>query len=350
MKRLVCPLFLLSAFMPILADAATPSLSSVSGAVSQGQLLTIIGASLTDENVSVFHPFFSGSAYGFEGASPAAVGYTTNTDGSGSTAGYMTDVKLSGNNSIKFHAQGYYGPEGYPNQFIAGGNAYWGTPITNHLYVRQYVRYSLNSGVWPGMGPKMTWYEGTGGIPYDLAPEPTGEAIPSRWRLWASNTYNANNPWGQLENNRWYCVEEHYAPGLAQVWIDGMEIINVDPGFGPNARWADFGMVNGWDTKTSSFNLDQWVDNLAFSTSQRIGCTATVEIADSNTYESATKRYQAPVKLDNGDVMVKADLTGLGAGPYYLFVTNNREERSAAYLLGGTDTTPPASPVNLSVQ
>lgn len=354
MKR-YCHLILAAAFGSAANQlvAATPVISSVSGQIQSGSTLTITGSNLTDENTSHFYSFSQPTSYGFEGTSPSSDGYAFSTGGSGSTAGYDTTIKLSGAKSAKFHAQGYYGPSGYPDQFKAAGNLYFNGTVTTEMWVRQYVRYSLNGGAWPGMGPKMTWYEGSGGTPYDLAPEPTGGPMPSRWRMWASATYNLANPAGQMENGRWYCIEEHIkgtSPRTLEIWVDGTRILNVDQGFGLNARWADFGMVNGWDTKTSAFNLDQWVDNLAVSKNQRVYCSSLVEISDSANYETATKRYQAPLYLSNGSIQIKVDLSSLGTGPYYLFVTNNRQERSQAYPLTAQAPVTLPSPQNLRAQ
>jgi hypothetical protein len=110
--------------------------------------------------------------------------------------------------------------------------------------------------------------------------------------------------------------------------------------------WIEYGIPN-WDGTTGPMNV--WFDRFVYSNS-RIYPSSTVEIGDQSEYATATKVYQEPLFLSDGSVQVKADLTGLGAGPYYLFVTNNRQERSTAYLLGEADTTPPAAPSGLGVQ
>ncbi|MGE5298112.1 MAG: fibronectin type III domain-containing protein, partial [Acidobacteriaceae bacterium] len=62
------------------------------------------------------------------------------------------------------------------------------------------------------------------------------------------------------------------------------------------------------------------------------------------------KRTQALTSVSDGSVGFTADLAGLGSGPYYLFVTNNRQQVSSAYALSGgavSDTVPPSQVASL---
>lgn len=90
----------------------------------------------------------------------------------------------------------------------------------------------------------------------------------------------------------------------------------------------------------SSFSLDNWMDGFVLSSS-RVYPSSIIEISNNATYGQGGVVSQEPVYLSDGSVQIKANLSGLGSGPYYLFVTNNRQETSVAYNLSGTpDTTP----------
>jgi hypothetical protein len=93
-------------------------------------------------------------------------------------------------------------------------------------------------------------------------------------------------------------------------------------------------MINLAETG-SDFDLTNWTDGFTISTS-RIYCSSIIEIGNSSDYATADKVYQEPIYLSDGSVQIKANLTGLGSGPYYLWVTNNQQERSAPYPLSGT--------------
>lgn len=62
------------------------------------------------------------------------------------------------------------------------------------------------------------------------------------------------------------------------------------------------------------------------------------------------KVYQTPTYLSDGSITVTVNLAELGSDTYYLWVTNNRQERSKAYSLSGdSDITAPNAPSGLSV-
>ena len=94
-------------------------------------------------------------------------------------------------------------------------------------------------------------------------------------------------------------------------------------------------MINLGGTGTD-FDLYNWTDGFTISTS-RVYPSSVIEIGNNSTYALSTKVYQAPTALSDTSVAITCDLTGLGAGPYYLWVTNNKQERSDPYdLSGGT--------------
>jgi hypothetical protein len=341
--------------VPTISFATTPTISNVSGTISSGQSLTISGANLMDENKAywVTSPvnFASGSGYGFEGASPKADCYGSgcsgfDTGGGGSSAGYSTTVKLSGNQSANFHIQGQHTPDIDHNP-RAGSHVWFDNPL-NDYYVRGYVRYDLKGGTWPTGYIKMFM----GG--YFFQPN-SGSNLPSQMlTLWGDSDGDlrySNIPNGQMEYGRWYCVEAHRkgtSPGIIETWMDGKQLVSVTTTNGGSTNAPEFGIIN-LDGTTSAFILDHYVDNYAISRTSRIHCSSSIEIGNSSDYAAATKKYQAPLFLSDGSVQIKADLSGLGSGPYYLWVTNNRQERSQAYPLAGGGSGLSA-PTNLRIQ
>jgi hypothetical protein len=105
------------------------------------------------------------------------------------------------------------------------------------------------------------------------------------------------------------------------------------------------GIINACGTN-AAFDLDHWWDGFAASKS-RVGLASMIEIGNSPDYATATRVYQAPQYLSEITSQIKVDLSGLGSGPYYLWVTNNRGERSLPFSLSGSITLPP--PANLRV-
>ena len=84
--------------------------------------------------------------------------------------------------------------------------------------------------------------------------------------------------------------------------------------------------------------------------SSRVYPSSLVEISTSSTYGQGTVNFQEPVFLSDGSVKIKANLDGLGSGPYYLWVTNNGQSRSAVYNLSGGTVATLAPPTNLQVR
>lgn len=64
-----------------------------------------------------------------------------------------------------------------------------------------------------------------------------------------------------------------------------------------------------------------------------MGPASLIEVGDSSNYTTAKKVYQEPIYLSESSSQFKLDLTGLGAGPYYVWVTNNSGQISQPYTL-----------------
>jgi hypothetical protein len=96
------------------------------------------------------------------------------------------------------------------------------------------------------------------------------------------------------------------------------------------------------------FNLTEWIDTLAISAS-RVFCSSIMEIGNNSNYATANKVYQGVNYLSNKSIQITVDLSGLGSEPYYLRISNNRQERSEAYLLGEGGTAAPSPPKGIRI-
>jgi hypothetical protein len=298
---------------------------------------------MVDEDTTNWDPFFStnSDASGFEGTSPSADGYSA-IGPSGGT--YVTDVKLLGSQSMKFHVEG--ASSNCPVDNLLDYNAF-GPEDGNNLdrYYRVYARWNTADDSWPGSHIKMLYAFGGGSNVY-FQPK-AGSSRPTQMIVALSGTsYYSDIPSGQLQNDRWYAMEMRCttnAPYIFQAWVDGIQIFDRTASAGASWQALLFGIPNCCST-TSNFDLDHWTDGIAVSTS-RIYPAAIIEIGDDSNYSTATKLQQVPIYLSDGSVQVKVDLTGLGSGPYYLWVTNNKQERSSYYQLQ-TDLATNPSPAN----
>jgi len=330
-----------------LSYATTPLISSVSGAIQTGQTITISGSNLMSEVKTNWIPMFaSGTAYGFEGSSPTADGYVH-----GSPGVYDATVKLSGSKSYKFSVTGAGSSE------ISSADSFYTSGLSEY-YMRGYCRWDGSS--WPSTYIKMWLTQNYNASPNIYLQPQEGSSFPTQFRLFdiydGSNTYQSI-PSGQLQSGRWYCIELHVNSSTRRVdvWIDGTQIFtNLSKSLTTQQdNDFNFGIVNA-NGLASGQVLTHYEDNLAMSTS-RIYPSSKIEVSNNSTYGSGTVVYQEQVFLSDSSVQVKLNLTGLGSGPYYLWVTNNAQGINSAYQLGSgtnstTDTTAPSTPTGLSVQ
>lgn len=337
MKKLIIMLVAIS--FAATANAAVPTVSSVTGTVATGQELTINGANMVAENNANWLSLFK-TAYGFEGTSPSADGYCS----SGTCDGvYDASVKLSGNKSALFSVSGVSAP--YPNYI----KSYNGISLnTQNFYGRTYFRYTNNTGVWPDNALKFVDIQGTTNAVYI---QPVGSATaPTTFRVVNNGSnYYGGIPGGAIKSDRWYLLEWQYSNSSAtvKVWIDN-QLIMTTPLTATTQNFLVYGIVNAFSTP-SNFALTLRMDNMALSTS-RVYPSSLIEISNSSTYGQGIVNYQEPVFLSDGSVKIKANLDGLGAGPYYLWVTNNGQTRSAVYNLSGGAADSLAAPTNLKVK
>ncbi|MBW4056399.1 MAG: hypothetical protein HIU83_13550 [Proteobacteria bacterium] len=302
----------------------------MSGKINTGEILKITGKNLMQENRSKWRPQFrSATAYGFEGANPRDDGFCS----AGFCMGrYDSDIKLSGGKSAIFSVAGGSGP--YPDYIESfNGISLW----AQNFYGRTYFRYTNNSGVWPDNALKFIDIQGTSNNIYI---QPIGSVTaPDSFRVVDNGkNYYGKIPGGAIKSDRWYLLEWQYSSSNSEVkvWIDNKLIITA-PLTATTQNYIEFGIVNAFSTP-SKFALTLRLDNLAISTT-RLHPSSLIEISNNERYGEGTVRYQEPIYLSDGIIKIKADLAGLGSGPYYLWITNNEQSRSAAQRLGRMDRT-----------
>lgn len=319
--------------------AATPIITNVSGTVAIGQTLTITGSNFIDANTTGrLIPESQGS---FEGANHIADGY----DEPGSPYGNIYDgsVKLLGAQSLTSTIFGEC--DGGPEVNCFGEYLFrYSIPTSNEMYARMYVRFNpAFSTVWATASyAKMLYW-----IPASVYVQPS---IPSPGGLDTmlvkidapSTTLNLPATW---TTERWYAVEArgNSSAGEAQVWVDGVDIGTYSGTFADVMTDPAIGIINANGIPFSGV-FTMWVDGYMLST-QRIYPASTVEVADGSNYSAADKVIQEPFSYADGLSTIKYseaghDLSGtqitLSGVDRYMFITNNKQERSTAYLLSGT--------------
>jgi hypothetical protein len=346
--------FIAVALLPAITLAA-PSISNVSGTISTGQTLIISGTSMVDENFSSGGRVQNQAKSYHNGASLAADGFDD-----GNNASYTTDTYLigSGQHSIKYNANTALGHSDgacmAPNTKVGGDTYFSGFDYANAWY-RIYLKY--DQAALDAMSDPQTyfWKFGIGGrwntgLEY-FQPQPPDL---NRWLLWAAP--NDHSEYATLPRNmeadRWYSLELNIDSinQQATFFWDGVNLGTFSaPGAGASTVFQ-FGIIN------ACINMPAG-DRFLYTTAENVGSSrlyplSIVEIGDSSNYGLAAKVSQQLLDgISDTSMHVKADLSGLGSGPYYLWVTNNRQERSAAYALsGGGDTTSPGAPEGLSVR
>ena len=353
------------------SSATTPTISNVAGTISTGQTITIAGSSMINDNSTNWlrNDEYSGSVLDqtyFTGATGAVDDFGWLVDHSGApnnTSEYDSAVKVMGIQSVKlvdntscYDAQSC-GAISLYGSFTTGST----TRLPSTYYVSAYVRFN---GTYSDYGQK--FYLTVGGTDqFYIQPSCLGDGTARGWAIKDGNWINgagtfdpsANRGSFTWDTNKWHYFEAeidttHYSGDRFTIWIDGIQDTQWTAGghSGALAMYNELGIPN-WDgdplTTVVPFTI--WVTRYIFSSS-RIYPASKIEVGSSSIYGSGNEKWQEPVYLSDGSIHAKLDLAGLGSGPYYLWVTNNRQERSAAYNLSGTsDTTSPAAPGGLTV-
>ncbi len=335
MKKLLAFLFFMGS--TCVAHATTPTISSVSGTIATGQVLTIAGSNMVNENKTTWSSFWTSNsnASGFEGATPSADGFGQ----IGPTGGeYVSDVKLMGNKSMRFHISGASnadttGLENY-NAIVESGS---------DLYIRMYVRIDTIDGTWPTGHVKLIDWQGSSGDQVYFQPA-AGSTLGSMTAVHDSATHTVSG--GSVTTKRWYCFELRWkqtSPYRFTVWRDGVQVYDAIPASIGSMNYLLFGFINAAGT-SSGFSAYYWLDGLSSSTS-RIYPASTIQISGDN---GSTWTTQEPTYLSDSSVIIKTNLPTLSSTSYKLRIINNRQETSASYDLStgslsnpAADTTPP---------
>ena len=348
--------------------AATPTISNVTGTIVTGQTITVTGTNMVNEDRTNWDPFFAAhpNASNFEGIDHLADGYRCldcpwnmwadgipiaykGAPGRIWQPRYVTSPRLMGNQSIRFHVE-----------FIDTNlvNVISNTTFTHSLspagiWFRMYAMWDSNDKNYS----HLKFFDTMGGTQQTYIqpwPDLSGLIVLDHGGM---NSCNPGTIWTQqcnynvaFQKNRWYCIEIHYDT-TPSIWVykDGTLIIRAFQTIFEN--WTTFlmGIINTVIPYAGGY-MDNWWDAFGVSTT-RIYPASTIEISNNSTYGAGTLVYQEPIYLSDGSVQAKLDLSSLGSGPYYLWVTNNKQERSTVYTLGavGPDTTPPAAPSGVTV-
>lgn len=349
--------------LPALAFAVTPTITGVSGTVQTDQTLTITGTSMIQEDRSNWDPLFINKplASGFEGTSLTTDGYQTS-----GCPSYTNTVKLMGTQSLNMHDQGQH-IRLADGSGLGSCNWQWAVqaslPSTTwtDVYLRTYSRWNNTS--WATIDTKYWWIGGGSQYAFfNLISNADGSA-PTQFGVYSSGVgdwLTGVIPGGAVQNNKWYLFEVHFRMAgsgnyVLEEWVDNLRILSRSVPDGPSPNPGGW----GWESNTNYFNTpagwvsDQWQDGFAVSKT-RVGPASLVEIGNCSTYTSGSKVYQEPLYLSEGSSQIKVNLSGLGSGPYFLWVTNNRNERSLPFSLGGSGTgcaqSTLSAPPNLRVQ
>jgi hypothetical protein len=343
-------LILLIILLASSAWATTPSITTVTGTVSQDQTLTITGTTMVDENTTNWiknddnagtvydQTYFTGSTNPVSGD----YGWTTLADGS-NTIAYDSTVKVVGTQSVKMVNNTACQETTSCGQVCLYETTAAGLP--SDFYVSTYAMFN---GTWAYYYQKFFLTVGAVDEFY-IQPQPVGDGTVSGWEFKDNNWQTTGGTSSDFTLNKWHFFEARiqstgYSGDRFTLWWDGVQVLQwtATGHSGAVAQYNEIGIPNwaGLNGTPNVVPFTVWVNRYVFSTS-RIYEASLIEIGDSAIYASATKVRQIPTYLSDTSSIITANLTGLGPAPYYLFVTNNKQEVSAGYNLSGADETPP---------
>jgi len=319
--------------------SATPVIDSASVTIKDKKTLRINGSNMIDLNAANWlnnptQASFEGDADFISGKANQD-GWIWNPDGCNAdkNAEYANDIKLIGNKAAFLLNDCCACPAS--TQSCCGNRI-----LTYNLdglkegYVAGYFRYS---GQFPNGYLKFMIGQSDGGNWY-FQPWSWSDNRISGYLLRDQNTYTEVRPPKNIGLNEWHHFELHLkfsTPKIFEAWIDGELIGTITPQ-GSLIKWDEIGIPN-----IAGMNSPNWIglhmDMIAYSKT-RIYPASKIEISNSSTYGQGTVKWQEPAYLSDNSSEVILDLSGLGNGPYYLWITNNKQERSKAFVLSvGSD-------------
>jgi len=273
---------------------------------------------------------------------------------------YDESVAILGNqsyrNRLQYTQSDWDHPKEDPGKGIYHPLTWWDAPDSDQYFYRYYVRYSGPVFKWTNNSFKQFYVHNLFNMNACMWDDiPAGKG-PSMYDIQGGDRLFVHLG-KRMELNQWYCIElmvRKVGGGLGlKFWLDGklcdiyddsnnlltspwMNSYRESDGslrFGP----LELGTINCQNWTEDQLPVDQsiWFDGFAMSPYRRIYPAALVEIGDSPDYWSAHRNTQNLIWMKDQEVKFLTDLSGLGGGPYYLWVTNNSEVRSLAYRIGG---------------
>lgn len=333
-KRLFLALLLF--LVPNLAFAVTPTVTGVSGTVATGQTITITGTNMINEETA--NRSWTTAQGDFEGSGPSADNFV-------SSGSYTTAYKLSGSKSFMSPIRsGGGGTCDAPGTPFYADKLYSNAARITNAYMRVYYRYNAQMG---GIFNML----GAGGGGYAKSIYFTGGSMTiaeyageSTWPTQMLLAVSGNNHYfplpKQIQPDVWYCFELASFGSTQQLWMDGILVGTThDTPIQNYNEYLTIGFENGC-IHQASYTLPAgaafYSDRFAQGTS-RIYPSSVVEIGTSAVYHGGTYIYQEPVFLSDNSIQVKVTLPP-GTGPFYLFVTNNKQEHVVTpFNLSGSD-------------
>ena len=231
---------------------------------------------------------------------------------------------------------------------------WWDAPDTDQYYYRYYVRYSGPTFQWTNISWKQLYVHNLFNLNPCMWDNPPPTRGPGRYDIQGQTRIFAHLP-DTVALERWYCIEvwvKKNGPGLnLKFWLDGEECAIYDetdqaPQQFPWSKCYQeknqrliFGPLELGTTNCQNFTYEQlpikqsiWFDGFAIS-SDRIYPASLVEMGDNSDYAKAKKIRQEILHISDTQIQFRVNTQGLGRGPYYVWVTNNKQERSRAYSL-----------------
>jgi len=231
---------------------------------------------------------------------------------------------------------------------------WWEAKDADQYYYRYYVRYSGPSFQWTDNSWKQLYVHNLFNLNPCMWDHPPIERGPARYDIQGQSRLFVHLP-GPIALERWYCLElwvKKNGPGIdLKFWLDGEECPIYDEYdqapqqfpwskcYQEKSKKLVFGPLELGTTNCQNWRYEQlpikqsiWFDGFAMS-STRIYPACIVEIGNMADYAKAKRIRQELLHISDTEVRFRANTAGLGHGPYYLWVTNNRQERSRAYLL-----------------
>lgn len=268
-------------------------------------------------------------------------------------------------NRLQYTQADWEHPKEDPGKGIYHPLTWWDAPDSEQYFYRYYVRYSGPTFKWTNNSFKQVYVHNLFNMNpcmWDDIPEGKG---PSMYDIQAGDRLFVHLG-KRMELDQWYCIElmvRKVGGGLElKFWLDGTPCAIYDSNnnlltspwmdsyresdgslrFGP----LELGTINCQNWTEDQLPVDQsiWFDGFAMSPYRRIYPAATVEIGDGPDYWTAHRVKQNLIWMKDQEVKFRTDLSGLGDGPYYLWVTNNLSELSMAYRIGDDSGTLEAMP------